>query len=750
MNDSTPSHRPDDLGTTPKLQSNEIPGRTRHQGMDEALQFIRRMSGAPIELPPGYQFVAVLGRGGMGVVYRAIQTDLGREVALKMILSGEYASEEELSRFESEIKLIAAVKHPNVVQVHHAGRHNGMPFLDLEYLPDGSLSDLLRDGPLAPADAARIVEPIARGVAACHAIGIVHRDLKPGNVLLSISGQRSLGLVVESKVDRSSKSSQSIPAQIRIVPKVADFGLAKRLDTNDGVTRAGIPVGTPSYMPPEQARGDTLDARADVYAIGAILYATLTGRPPFQSPSVDQTIRRVLNEEPLSIREQQPSTPRDLETICLKCLAKDRNSRYASASDLADDLERWLKGEPIRARRASLVERGWKLIRRNREWTAVFLSLVVGFGVAVQQAFVANRARQATAVEAKQKGANSSFFIEVLSQSSAARQAETGRAVNPNLSVKEALDFATKTIGSRFEGQPAIEADVRANIGRIYHELAQYEEASTQFRLVDDLLSQTLPPHDPRRLRIQISLADCFRLNGQVNDARAVLATVLILENKDHIDPMDWYKAKNNLGLVEQTRGNTAAAESCFVEALEGRRQLRDAATQPDDRRAKEVEVARSMNNLGVFYYNHSRYADAEPYLKESFAIRQKYLSESHPDTISTMRNLADLYYWMDRPDQAGPMYRSAFEMTQKIRPNSEFVAVDLLRLAQFGLWQTNFDETEALLLSYQKWRSGWNRPIDDSLRSAVRDTREMIDERKSTIGTERSQRWIGLLEPNS
>jgi hypothetical protein len=287
---------------------------------------------------PGYEILAELGRGGMGIVYRARHLRLNRVVALKMVLSGGQATPEEHLRFMVEVEAIATVKHPGIVQVHDFGTHDGLPFLSLEFCAGGSLAGKLASSPLPPRKTAPLVEQVARAVQAAHDKGIVHRDLKPGNVLLDEQGQ----------------------------PRVTDFGLAKRTEIDDGLTRTGAIIGTPSYAAPEQAQGrKDVGPAADVYALGAILYECLTGRPPFKAATTFDTLFQVVHDEPVPPRQLNPAVPRDLETICLKCLHKDPNRRYGSAAELAEELRRWQAGEPILARPVGSLGRMEKWVRRS-------------------------------------------------------------------------------------------------------------------------------------------------------------------------------------------------------------------------------------------------------------------------------------------------------------------------------------------------------------------------------------------------
>jgi serine/threonine-protein kinase len=259
----------------------------------------------------------------MGVVYLARQLRLKRPCALKMILAADHAGPVAVGRFLAEAEAVARLRHPNVVQVHGAGDHDGHPYLELEYVEGGSLAQALDGAPWPPRRAAALVEALARAMAEAHRLGVVHRDLKPANVLLTPDG----------------------------APKVTDFGLAKSLG-DATLTRPGTVLGTPSYMAPEQAEGGVERAGpgVDVYALGAILYELLTGRPPFRGESVLDTLRQVKSTEPVSPSRLAPALPRDIETICLKCLEKDPLRRFPGAADLADDLARFLAGESILAR----------------------------------------------------------------------------------------------------------------------------------------------------------------------------------------------------------------------------------------------------------------------------------------------------------------------------------------------------------------------------------------------------------------
>lgn len=302
-----------------------------------------------------YELQAEIARGGMGIVFKARQTRLNRIVAVKMILAGELADREDVRRFLSEAEAAAGLDHPGIVPVYESGEIGGQHFFSMGFVDGESLATRLADGPLPPRRAAALLAELADAVDYAHERGVIHRDLKPGNILLDRDGH----------------------------PRVTDFGLAKRVTGDSGLTRTGQTLGTPSYMPPEQASGklDAIGRAADVYALGAVLYAALTGRPPFQAATPLDTMLQVLDQDPVAPRQLNAGVPRDLETIALKCLEKEPHKRYATAQELAGELRRFLRGEPIHARPVGRVERGWRWCKRK--------PVVAGLAAGVAAALVA-------------------------------------------------------------------------------------------------------------------------------------------------------------------------------------------------------------------------------------------------------------------------------------------------------------------------------------------------------------------------
>jgi WD40 repeat protein len=437
--------RPADPGMTEPIAAGPAPERA---GAPPAAP-----SPPPLPAIPGYEVLRVLGQGGMGVVYQARQVALNRPVALKMILAGAYAGEHERARFRTEAEAVARLRHGNIVQIYEVGEQEGRPFLSLEFVERGSLADRLKGTPQPAHEAARLVETLARAIHAAHQCGVVHRDLKPANVLLTEDS----------------------------TPKITDFGLAKQLDAESahGQTGSGTILGTPSYMAPEQAEGQAhvVGPAADIYALGAILYEMLTGRPPFKGETVLDTLGQVRSEEPVPPSRLQPKTPRDLDTVCLKCLQKDPRRRYATAQALADDLRAFLDGRPILARPTGPWEQAMKWARRRPAVAALLAGMVllaaVGTGLVVWQWRVAVAAGHAEllARQAEEKARHAEEAQRREAQGLLVRfSLNRGQTLCEQGDIGRGMLWLAETLGSApgEDLQRAVRADLAAWHGRLH------------------------------------------------------------------------------------------------------------------------------------------------------------------------------------------------------------------------------------------------------------------------------------------
>ena len=310
--------------------------------------------GSSVRYVGDYELLEEVAKGGMGVVWKARQTKLNRTVAVKMIRGGALAGAEEVMRFHAEAQAAANLRHPNIVSIHEVGEHEGQHYYSMDFIEGTTLADVCHGKAMSAREAAELLRVVCDAVHFAHQRGVLHRDLKPHNLMLDASGQ----------------------------PHVLDFGLAKRLDDDQGLTMSGAVLGSPSYMAPEQAQGrhDRIGTHTDVYALGAILYQMLTGRPPFLASSAAETMMQVVQREPSAPSRFNADIPRDLETICLKCLEKEPARRYATARELGEELARFLKGEPILAQPVSTARRATNWLRQHPGWLAGAAALLV-FGL---------------------------------------------------------------------------------------------------------------------------------------------------------------------------------------------------------------------------------------------------------------------------------------------------------------------------------------------------------------------------------
>ncbi len=432
-----------------------------------------------------YELLNVIARGGMGIVYKARQVSLDRIVALKMILSGDFASKEEVERFYSEAKAAALLDHPSIVPIFEVGEHEGKHFFSMAYVDGSSLASKLSDGPLEPMQAAQTLFDVSQAVQYAHEQGVIHRDLKPSNILLDLQGR----------------------------PRVTDFGLAKRLAETSGMTVSGQVLGTPSYMPPEQAAGQisTIGPASDVYALGAVLYSLTTGRPPFQAASSLDTLRQVIYQEPVAPRQLNPSIPLDLETIIMKCLEKALPRRFLTVKALAEELHRFLNGMPIQSRPVSRVERLWRMCNRqpavaSLSALAILLlaSLLVGTSWAylreaayredLQVSFNNEKDAKDAALEASQKADKEAKLAEEARQEKE-RQAEIAAQERDNAKTSEAAMRRNLYISDIGRAQEAIQSSNYARASTLLERHRPTSDQQPDLRSLDWHLLQNQIAH---------------------------------------------------------------------------------------------------------------------------------------------------------------------------------------------------------------------------------------------------------------
>jgi eukaryotic-like serine/threonine-protein kinase len=574
------------------------------QELQDSISSLRTPTGTVQELPTvgGYQIVGLLGRGAMGVVYKAKQRGLQRLVALKMILAGGHASEHDIARFRVEAQAVAQLQHPNIVQVYEVGEQDGNPFFSLEFVDGGSLNKRIRGEPQPIRPAAHLTMLLADGMEVAHQKGVVHRDLKPANVMLTTP--RPPGSSAGSSVTISPSEA------LYGIPKIADFGLAKRLEEESGTTRSGTILGTPSYMAPEQAEGKIKEVGplADVYALGAILYELLTGRPPFRGDGMWETLNLVRTTEPVPPTQLNPKVPRDLETICLKCLQKEQSRRYPSASALAEDLRHFLAGEPIQARPVSAVERTWRWCRRNPVVagliTLFVVALVAGTAVstyfAIESSARANQLAEEKVETEKQRDAAYKNEARAVKNAGSANQV----LMQGQQAIKDILKEVTKKLGDTPDMRDEIR-DLRKQI------LEQGAGALEKFdAYAKDNLD--LVNSDPNlaqfgRANALIELGGFYiKTNNPQKALEKYEMAQTILAEVVHKDPAN-QKAQGNLSLAYLLLGDAHAdlghsakvSEGYYQKALEIRQGFLKTGYLNEPLKA-ELMVAEAHNRMGL------------------------------------------------------------------------------------------------------------------------------------------------------
>jgi serine/threonine-protein kinase len=589
----------------------------------------------------GYEILGELGRGGMGVVWKARHLKLNRVVALKMIRTGVQAGREELLRFKREAEAVARMQHPNIVQVFEVGEHDGQPFFSLEFVDGGSLVEKFEGTGMPAREAATVVETLARAMHYAHERGIVHRDLKPANVLLTAGG----------------------------TPKITDFGLAKQLEGDgSGQTGDGSILGTPSYMAPEQAQGRTreIGPPADIYALGAILYDLLTGRPPFRGETVMDTLHQVIHVDPLAPTRLHPRLPRDLETICLKCLQKEPRKRYATAEALAEDLHRFLDGEPITARATPAWERAVKWCRRRPTAASLLgLSVVLVIGVIAGSLWFA--ANERTHAEAADRAREKERQL---------KEAETAarKVAEKNFrSAVEAVDRMLTHVGNeKLAKVPGLQPIRQQLLTDAIH---FYEDRFLKDKSDDPEVRQETAKAYQRIGRLQQKLGKNEEALASYRQAQGYFRG-LNREKPDAVDPvLGQASVASDMGDLHNAAGEVQAAKADHGQAIDALKQLIE-RTNPELGAVHEVLGDAYINRANLWLTQNDA-AHAGDDLKNALGLFEK-LVRAVPKELAYQRKLAKTYGTLalrvplGKPADADEWFRRAIELLRQLPASVE------------------------------------------------------------------------------
>jgi tetratricopeptide (TPR) repeat protein len=617
---------------------------------------------------PGCEILGELGRGGMGIVYKARQAALNRLVAVKVLHATAHSSPEQLARFRVEGEAAARLQHPNIVQIYEVGEVEGRPYIVLEFAAGGSLEDCLAGTPLSARRAAELVRSLAQAMDYAHRRGVIHRDLKPSNVVLQVP---------DAEGDEPQRLS---PADMdRAIPKISDFSLAKQLDSESGQTHTGLILGTPSYMAPEQAAGQAATAgpAVDIYALGAILYEALTGRPPFRAATLLETLEQARSAEPAHPSRLQPGLPRDLQTICLKCLEKSPRQRYETAAQLADDLGRFLDNQPIKARPAGTVERLVKWARRRP--TAAALTIVSGLsvtsvvlGVMVYNARLREAVHRTEIKEAEARAqqaradANYRDARATLNQM-LGRLQDKGIADVPKLRelqqklLEDALAFYQKAFQNLDDPDP----DVRLDVAQAHQKTAYIQKllgrpdlAAANFQQAIALL-ESLPDEMQDTLEHQGRLADCCHGLGNcmtvfAEQERWLLKGLELRERASRRRPQDpdlqlsVAISHHHLGALYQVGLHPENIEHHYDQAVTICARL---VREHPEKDAYRAQLADSYVNLGLRYAASERLGRAAEVFRAASELLEQ-LAKKNPTELAYQTSLAALLQnWGNLPN---------------------------------------------------------------------------------------------------
>ncbi len=606
----------------------------------------------------GYEFLEDIGRGATGSIVRARDLRLKRDVAIKVFHS---IQPEHTARFRNEASATAQLKHPHIIEVFATGMVEFRVFIVMELISSGDLAHYLNGSPIPGRLAARLLRDLADAVQTAHDAGILHRDLKPANVLLGDhrNQQESQGAASETDQTRS------------FVPKITDFGLAYWLHEGSHLTRTGEFLGTPSYMPPEQARAQEgwATEKVDLYSLGAILYECLTGRPPFRTESVTGTIDLLLRAEPIAPRRLNPEVDRDLETICLKCLEKAPSLRYDSASALVSDLERYLNGRPILARPVPVWEHGYRWVKRHRLVSslltiigATLIALLSLWAWSTQQLRLKTEIAETSAREAEEN-------LEVAEKSNEVTREVLEFIVTDffdtanndlnasNLTVVELLQELAPGIEGRFEDRPQVEAALQLVVGNMWRALGQSDRALPHLeRGLEIYGDHTEYLDSDADFNANHAYLNCLLDLNRRDEARAVVAYLEGL--KDEVDPQRWYS-------FQLTRASAIRDPNNTQESIEHLRTLYE-----DSKRtlgADHITTLAIYDTIGVLWAQSGESEKAREIFEEEYRLLRATLGPDRRPTLKTANNLAVALVRTGKYEEAAQIHEDTWERKKRI-----------------------------------------------------------------------------------
>lgn len=599
------------------------------------------------QLIPGYEMVKELGRGGMGVVYLARQQSLNRLVALKMILSGQHASEIDLARFKTEAEAVAQLQHPHIVQVIETGDHQGTPWFSMEFVAGGSLERRLQGRPLPPREAARITSMLCEAVGHAHSRGVLHRDLKPGNILvheveshstMSDSTQKPGRLAGKGNtvvLDSINESPVGSAQQIPVTLKITDFGLAKQVEEGKTIigskTQAGTVMGSPSYMAPEQAAGDLahVGPAVDIYALGAMLYEMLTGRPPFRASTALDTLLQVMNDEPVPPTRLMPRLPKDIETICLKCLAKDPKKRYHNVTELDADIQRFLSDEPILARPISWWERTWKAAKRRPTLTGLIFTAIAAVSAIIAIILIDHATLQRERNIAKDERDKALVAMKKAEQEQQKAQKRLEKAV-------EAVEkLLTRTASENWARRPELQDERK----KLLEEAVTFYQSFLEQESDDPMLR-----HEAGR--VYFRMAALYLLLGDSKNAQEVLSKTRDLQEslcKEFPNNVEYQhelvKTVNLLGNAEVMQGQFNSSLNTFEKAAKKAEALAQAF--PDN---VEFQLTQVRTYLSLFYFFQAKdLKQATLYLQQAMTLAKTIYDKDSKPYLNQLSYLSTL-----------------------------------------------------------------------------------------------------------